>query len=104
MSELVNVLIAFCVGAATGGFFFGGLWWTVRQVTKARRPAWLFLVSFLVRAGSVGAILFLFFRHHGDRLAVALVGFVVARALLIRWLPSRGPKTAAKPTGDCHAH
>ena len=104
MNELVNLLIACFVGAAAGGFFFGGLWRTVRQVTKARRPAWLFLVSFLVRVGSVGAILFLLFRHHGGRLAVALVGFLVARALLIRWLPRREPKTTAKPIGDFHAH
>ena len=104
MNELVNLLIACFVGAAAGGFFFGGLWWTVRQVTKARRPAWLLLVSFLVRVGAVGAVLSLLFRHHGDRLAVALVGFLVARALLIRWLPNREPKTAAKPTGDFHAH
>ena len=103
MNELVHLLIAFLVGAATGGFFFGGLWWTVRQVTKAR-PAWLFLVSFLVRVAAVGAILFLLFHNHGDRLAVALVGFLAARALLIRWLPGRGPKTAVKPTGDFHAH
>lgn len=104
MNELVNLLIAFFVGAATGGFFFGGLWWTVRQVTKAQRPAWLFLVSFLVRVGGVGAILMLLFRNHGDRLAVALVGFLVARALLLRWLPGREPNAAAKPTGDFHAH
>ena len=104
MNEMVNLVIAFLAGAATGGFFFGGLWWTVRQVTKARRPAWLFLVSFVVRVGAVGVILFLLFRDHGGRLAVALVGFLAARALLIRWLPSREPKTPAKPTGEFHAH
>lgn len=103
MNELLQLLLALLLGAATGAFFFGGLWWTVRQVTEARRSAWLIPASYFVRLAVVAAVFLLFLRYHPGQPAVALGGLLAARAVLIRWLPARISKATEKPTGACHA-
>lgn len=97
MIEAVNLLAAFLAGMAIGGFFFAGLWWTVRHLTTVANPGWLVLASFVLRMGAVIAIFFLLFRDHGDRLVAALAGFVAARAVCIRWLPARASKEGSNP-------
>ena len=43
MNETVTLVSAGVAGLLLGGFFFGGLWWTVRKGVSAKRPALLFM-------------------------------------------------------------
>ncbi len=51
MLEAESLLQAAMAGAALGGIFFVGLWWTVQLGTLAKNPAPWFLVSLLLRVG-----------------------------------------------------
>lgn len=80
----LGLAIAALVGALLGAFHFGGLWWTVRRIASARRPAALALASYIVRLAVVGAGLFLVMDGRWERLAAALAGLLVARFVVVR--------------------
>lgn len=91
MLDIAKVILFFGIGAALGALYFGGLWLTVRHVTKIRRPKTMLLVSFLGRVAIVLAGFYAMtqvFHGQWEALAVAMLGFVGARFLLIRrWKP-----------------
>jgi F1F0 ATPase subunit 2 len=86
MNEILIVALTLLAGLLLGGFFFGGLWWTVRRGVSSTRPALWFLGSLLVRMGTVLAGLY--YIGHGDwrRLAACLFGFISARFFIMRRL------------------
>lgn len=74
-------------GLAVGGLYFAGLWWTVRSVTRKRRPALWLAASFAIRAVlAVGAFAALS-RLGAVVLIATLIGFMGARWLVTRYLP-----------------
>jgi len=96
MIDLVPLGLAFLGGVALGGFYFGSLWLVVRRVRTMRRPgAWLFL-SFLGRASVTLVGFYLVMGGRWERIAACLVGFLLARTILIVCLR---PAKSAIPTG-----
>ena len=99
MTDVLILLIACLVGIALGMFFFGGLWWTVRRSARSDHPARLFISSFLIRmAVTVGGF---YLVSDGDwrRILAALLGFVLARWLTLRWTrrDANGESPATEP-------
>ncbi len=83
MSDVPILVLAFLAGGSLGGFFFGGLWWTVQKGVLSESPALWFLGSILLRTGIVLAGFYFVAQAHWSRLAACLVGFVVARVVLV---------------------
>jgi len=81
-SALIPVL-AGAAGVVLGMIFFGGLWWTVRRGITARRPALWFFGSLLARLGVVVAGFYFVGAGQWQRLLPCLVGFIVARFLVL---------------------
>ncbi len=104
MNEIAIIVTACLTGAVAGGVFFGGLWWTVRKGLSARNPALLFLASYVVRTVVVGTVFFILFRNDWDRLGAAMLGFLVARVVVIRWCARAEEHKKASPRGDSHAN
>lgn len=79
--RLSSVLIA---GILLGGFFFGGLWWTVQKGLSARRPEFWFLGSMLIR--TTITITGFYFVSGGQltRVLICLLGFFLARRIVLR--------------------
>ena len=96
MSEPFILILDWMAGLVLGGVFFGGLWWTVRRGVVSKQPAMLFMCSFLLRMGITVSGFLLVGRGDWKRLVVCLVGFVMARLVVI-WL-TRQPMEAN------HAH
>jgi F1F0 ATPase subunit 2 len=84
MTEMLNLTLAFLIGAGIGTLFFGGLWWTVVKGVTTKQPGLLFLGSFLLRIAAVCLVFTMFARGHFDRLALCLLGFLVVRAAFLR--------------------
>ncbi|HRQ40485.1 MAG TPA: ATP synthase subunit I [Chloroflexota bacterium] len=83
-----QLLLSFFVGGVAGSLYFGGLWYTVRQLPTTNRPALLLIGSFLLRLVLLLATLYLLTSAHWSYLLSALVGLLLARTLLIRrWGP-----------------
>lgn len=96
MHETLTWGLAGVAGLALGAMFFGGLWWTVRKGVTSRRPALLFVGSFVLRSGLALAGFYWVGHNQWQALLPCLLGFGVARFIVIRLVR---PVTAIR-----HAH
>ncbi len=88
MNDFLGGAAAVMAGLALGGFFFGGLWWTVKRGVNSRSPGLWFTASMLVRTAVVLSGFYFIGVRHGGRLILCLAGFVLAR--LITMVLARG--------------
>ncbi len=98
MSDPLSMIMAGAAGAALGGVFFGGLWWTVRKGVLSPHPVLWFLGSLLVRMSIVLVGFYFVGGGQWERLLVCLLGFGMAR-FVVMWLtrPSHeNPGTTTK--------
>jgi F1F0 ATPase subunit 2 len=90
MSDLPVLTLALFAGALLGAFFFGGLWWTVQRGVASEKPALWFLASLLLRTGLTLAGFYFVAQGHWSRLLVCLLGFLIARVIVVKRL-ARAP-------------
>jgi len=90
VNEALMRIVAAVAGLLLGVIFFGGLWWTVRKGVSSPRSALWFLGSMLLRMSVALAGFYFVGRGHWERLVACLLGFVVARLIVI-WL-TRSPR------------
>jgi F1F0 ATPase subunit 2 len=83
MSEFFPSSLA--AGLLLGGFFFGGLWWTVVRGVASQWAALWFLGSMLLRMTLTLAVFYFVGRDHWERWLLCLLGFLLAR-LAVQWL------------------
>jgi F1F0 ATPase subunit 2 len=83
-TNVLYLFMAFLVGVGAGIVYFGGLWWTVRQLPFVRQPALLTLGSFIIRTGISLTAFYLASGGHWERILVNLLGFIVMRGFLVR--------------------
>ena len=84
MNEYLWLLLTGIGGIVLGSIFFGGLWWTVCRGMSSRQPALWFPVSRLLRIGIVLTGFYLIGQGRWERLTACLLGFIVARMLVVR--------------------
>lgn len=82
MDDPVMLVLALLAGVVIGAAFFGGLRWTVRRGSVAKRPALWFLGSLLLRMGFALAGFLLVSDGHWQRMLACLSGFVIARLVV----------------------
>jgi F1F0 ATPase subunit 2 len=89
MSE--PLLLALVAGCLLGAIFFGGLWWTIQKGAASQQPAVWFFASFLLRTAIVLTGFYFVLAGDRRRLAVCLLGFLIARVVVARMvrLPPR---------------
>ena len=93
MNETLTLALAFVTGLLLGAMFFGGLWWTVLKGLSSKQPALWFLGSLLLRTSLTLVGFYFIARGHWERLMVCLLGFVIARFIVVRLT-----REARKPT------
>ena len=98
MNNFVILAFALVAGLMLGAIFFGGLWWTVRKGVSSKHPALWFLGSMVVRMSIVLAGFYFVGRGDWQRLAACLVGFIIARFIVMRLtrVPIEHPDYAAR--------
>jgi F1F0 ATPase subunit 2 len=84
MSDILSLLLPFVAGVLLGAVFFGGLWWTVQKAVPSKQPALWFLGSQLLRTSIALAGFYWIASSHWERLMMCLLGFVVARQMVMR--------------------
>lgn len=88
MNYSIHILLAFSFGFGMGIFYFSSLWVTVRQLPKTQQPILLIVGSLLGRLSITILGFYLVMDGSWQRLLIALLGFVLARSILIRhWKP-----------------
>jgi F1F0 ATPase subunit 2 len=92
MDTILQIFISLVAGAAAGMVYFGGLWWTVRRLPDAGHPTILMLFSFLIRISIALGVFYLAGDGQWPRILSALIGLLLVRHFLIRYL---GPDTTS---------
>lgn len=103
MNEPLSLVLALLMGLLLGAMFFGGLWWTVRKGLSSSRPALWFFGSLLVRMSIVLAGLYFVSGGHWQRLMVCLLGFIVARLMIVMRLTREAQKPISSSQEANHA-
>jgi len=85
MNEPLSLAFALAAGVLLGAFFYGALWWTVRRGVSSQRPALWFFGSSLLRMSITLAGFYWVAGGLWERLLACLLGFVMARLIVI-WL------------------
>jgi len=86
----ITWLLAFLAGAALGGFFFGSLWLTIRQLPTTAWPIRLVIGSYFGRMAIALLGFYLIIQGDWQRAIAGLLGFIAMRFLFVRRLqPSR---------------
>jgi F1F0 ATPase subunit 2 len=89
-SEIYILALILLAGFGLGIFYFGGLWLTVKRLPDSRRRISLVVGSFLGRnAVCFGALVLIVRGGHWERVLVCMLGFIIARILLIQRLRPR---------------
>lgn len=89
MNETLILILTCTFGGLIGLIFFGGLWWTVRKSLTSRYAALLFMASLMLRMSVALTGFYFIGRDHWQRLLACLLGFVVARVVVMRLTGSR---------------
>jgi len=86
MITVVILFLAFAAGLALGAFYFITLWRTVKGLPDTPRPVRLILGSFVLRMAVVLPGFYFVMVGEWQRLAIALIGFILMRMFLTRRL------------------
>ena len=85
MNDIAARLLAVLLGVGLGVIFFGGLWWTVQKAVRSKSPALWFMASLWMRMGIALGGFYLVGREHWQRMLLCLLGFVIARPVVM-WI------------------
>lgn len=83
MNETLALALAGMAGLFLGAIFFGGLRWSVRKGVSSPRPALWFIGSTLLRLSIVLVGFYFVGRGRWARMLFCLLGFVIARFIVI---------------------
>ncbi len=78
MNNALFLTVSACAGIASGIFFFGGLWWTIKKGVVSEKPFFWFMGSLLIRSGVTLACFYFFSRYGSGSLLACLAGFFVS--------------------------
>lgn len=84
VNDMMLLALAPIAGMLLGVVYFGGLWWTVRKALVSPKPAQWFVVSLLLRLGLTLPGFYLVAGADWKRLLACLLGFIIARVIVIR--------------------
>ncbi len=84
MNETLTLVLVLVTGVLVGVMFFGGLWWTIRKGVSSKQPAFWFFGSLLLRTSITLAGFYFASGGHWNRLLICLLGFVIARFIVMR--------------------
>ncbi len=90
MTDWINLTLIGVWGATLGLLFFGGLWLTIERGLRSDYAAFWFLGSLLIRTGVVLGGIYFIARGDWKNLVACLLGFLVARMTITRFLHWRG--------------
>lgn len=97
MSESPTLLIwSLLAGIVLGALFFGGLWWTTKKILSSTQPALWLLASLLARTTLTLAGFYLVAQGVWQRLLICLLGFLLARMIVIRLTRRDSPRFAGR--------
>jgi F1F0 ATPase subunit 2 len=98
MNEFFILILSLASGIGLGIFYFGGLWFTLKQLPCTQQPVLLTLFSFFGRNAACLFAFYLIVRvGHLEGLILSLAGFIMMKFVLVLSLsPSKKSKVFYK--------
>jgi F1F0 ATPase subunit 2 len=81
-----ELFFSFFTGIGLGGVYFAGLWETVRRLPDVEKPVRRIAMSYALRMTLVLSGFYFVMQGEWERLAAAMVGFLLMRELILRRL------------------
>jgi len=94
--DLIQYIVPFATGSATGLFYHGALWWTVRSLPRSRSPVLLSIGSFYLRMTLTMAAFYIVMQNDWRRLAVCLAGFMAVKFIMTRKIEKTVPYVSGR--------
>lgn len=82
MNTAIYFVAAFLGGMVLGAFYFLNLWKTVKKVTDGQGKGSSLIVDFFIRISVVLAGFYIIMSGRWERMAIALLGFIIMREIL----------------------
>lgn len=82
--EWIKLIIPLLIGFTMGFMYFAGLWLTVKKMNTVTHPLLWMFSSFIVRIGILSIVFYSLLMENWISLAVALIGFLIARTVYIQ--------------------
>jgi F1F0 ATPase subunit 2 len=79
-----ELLFSFLTGIGLGGVYFAGLWETIRRLPDVEKPVRRMALSYAMRMALALTGFYLVMQGQWERLAAAMVGFLLMRELILR--------------------
>jgi F1F0 ATPase subunit 2 len=79
---IMILALMFAAGLTLGAIYFTALWRVVRKLPEAQSPIRLLLGSFALRLVLILTAFYFLMDGHWERLAVAMIGFMVMKKIL----------------------
>lgn len=83
---ITQILNAFILGIMVGAIYFIALWITVQRLVLTKTPIFLSVLSMYARITAVALALCLIMDGSVLRLATAISGFMIARAIAVKFV------------------
>lgn len=99
MNDILQLALALAAGAILGAVFFGGLWLTLQQLPTTRWPMLVALGSLIGRTSVTLLGFYVVMDGNWQRLLVCVLGFILIRQLMIRWLHPTQPSPLSLDQG-----
>ena len=96
---ITELSIAFLLGGTVGLFHFGGLWFTIRRMSRVRNPEVEFVLSFFLRTAISIAAFFFISDGRWENILAAMAGFLAVRLIMVHRIGPI-PKSFAPRTED----
>ena len=93
------ILIGIISGVILSLIYFGGLWYTLKQMERWRRPWILVAGSFLLRNAIVVAAFYFLIMQHWSALAAAFIAFMITRQVIVHKTGSPEDQTPVRSHG-----
>lgn len=93
------ILIGIASGVLLSLIYFGGLWYTLKQMEHWRRPWILVTVSFLIRNALVLTAFYFLIIQHWSTLVAAFIAFLITRQVVIHRTGNPEDQTPVKSHG-----
>jgi F1F0 ATPase subunit 2 len=103
MDETLTLLLAGLAGVVLGAMFFAGLWWTVRRGMSSSHPGLWFAGSLMLRTAMVLAGLYFVGDRDWRRLGMCLLGFGLARLVVMCLARAPSPTQTSRGAQISHA-
>ena len=89
--------LSFVWGALLGLFYFGGLWITLKYISRSKKPKSWLVMSFVIRISVILAGFWAVMRMDPVAFMLTFLAFLITRVILTRSL-------GRESQGEIHAH